>query len=598
MTLSLTCLPLIERELRIALRKKRPVRLRLVTASLCVGAVGVYLAWGRLLSPLLPGSTTGWGLHRLFCLAGVYLVLAAPAMVAGVFAEERREQTLGLLFLSGLSALEIFASKALSAALVAGTRLLALFPLLALPFLIGGVSWDLFIATILILPSLLLLALAITLLASVLTTDEGAAVALAAVVAVVLCGLPWAIHFTLGHLSAAPPSAWWLRLSPAYAPWLVWNGRAPRTEIGSCLGLMLLWSGVCLTQAVVVLKGLWREQTRGAGRAAWHERWRRLIHGGPRRRHALAARWLDANPFVWLAARDRQSTFLAWAVAGVIILGWLVCWGVWGARWLNLLNLLLSLAFLNAAFRWTLSYAAAKALAEPRRDGSFELLLTTMLETNDIVWGGFEALNVQFRQVARCLLAFEFVVLAAGLTLRTWTAAALFVYGVAATVVLIWLWPAARGWRPIPAAIPGVVTSLRLTTGWSRAMTAMWAGLNSGRPAFAAWRSAGTNHWMWILNLYNIYMFGHAFGGFARFPTGSPLQLKIAGGAAALLLLLFGLQFVDAKINPASDRLLGQFREVVREPLPDRDDPVFKQWNVSERLPRNRKVPWFLRRIW
>ena len=32
-------------------------------------------------------------------------------------------------------------------------------------------------------------------------------------------------------------------------------------------------------------------------------------------------------------------------------------------------------------------------------------------------------------------------------------------------------------------------------------------------------------------------------------------------------------------------RLINEFREIVREPLPDPNDPRFKKWNVHDRFP-------------
>jgi hypothetical protein len=34
-------------------------------------------------------------------------------------------------------------------------------------------------------------------------------------------------------------------------------------------------------------------------------------------------------------------------------------------------------------------------------------------------------------------------------------------------------------------------------------------------------------------------------------------------------------------------RLIAEFREIVREPLPERNDPRFKKWDVRERFPQN-----------
>jgi len=599
MTLLLPCLPLIERELRVALRKKRPVRRRWITAALCVAGTVFFLALNRLAPPAASRAELGWRLHQMFCLVGLYILFQAPPLVAGAFAEERRDQTLGLLFLSGLSAAEVFVGKLLSAALIAWTNLLAIFPMLALPFLIGGVSWDLFIATVLTLPSLLVFVLAVTLLASVLTKEEGATVIASVAIGVILCGLPIAIYLAQAQLAPSPPNQGWLRLSPAYAPWLIWNGRAPRREIGSCLGLMTAWSGLCLAAAAAILRGLWRDQAWGGRRAPGAAWLQGLVHGSPSRRRVLAARWLDSNPFVWVATRDGQSTFLAWAVLGGLGLAWLWGWAIWGTQWTRVSNLMLTVTLLNATLRWIIFYTAAKTLADPRRDGSFELLLTTRLEPSDIVWGALNALNVQFRRVGGWVLGLDAVLLLGGLAVRPWTPSALFVYGVAAGALLLWAWPAAYGWRQSPQAIPGVVQALPLAPGWRRALTTMWAGLNSGRPAFSVWRASGVSPWVWVLNLFNLYMFGHTFRGFATFPTGSPLQVKCAAGVAGFIVFGWLIQSWTAKVDLMGGRIIRQFREIVREPLPDRDDPAFRQWNVWDRLPRGRKLPWYhpLRRI-
>lgn len=555
--------PLIERELRVALRKKRPVRRRLITASICVAGALLFL----LISWLLPGKGAGQWLHQAFCVAGIWMVLRALPLAAGAFAEERGAQTLGLLFLSGLGPAEVFASKALSAALVSWTDLLALFPMLALPFFIGGVSFDLFMATVFTLPTLLLFVLSLTLLASVLTEEEGAAVVLAAILAVVASVLPPGIFFAQAHFSSAVPPTWWLRLSPAYAPWLVWHGRAPLGEIWSNLGVTLAWSGSALLTAAMVMKGLWREQAQSVTGAPWRESWRRLIHGGASRRRALAARWLDANPFVWLAARDCQSTFMAWAVVGGITTVWLLCWAVWRARWPSVPNIFLTVTLLNLSLYWLILHAAAKNLAQARRDGTFELLLTTRLQPSDMVWGGLDALQWQFRTVGLWVLVLDFALIFGGLATRRWSASALFVYGVAAGLLLWWAWGQARGWR--------------------FTLLATWAGLNSARPAFSVWRVSGLGSWVMLMNLYNLR---HAFSQFPTFPSGSFFEVVLASVLLVVALIawpvhLFRRRRGSTLPDQMECRLISELREIAREPVPDRDHVSFKRWNPRERFP-------------
>lgn len=297
----MACLPLIERELRVALRKQRPAQGRLKVAVLAAGGSVLFL----LLGALTGSRGLGRNLEQCLYLAGLYFVLRAPMLTAGVLAGERRNQTLGLLFLSGLGAGEVFASKFLSSALVAFTNLLAIFPMLALPFLLGGVSFDLFLATICVLPALMLFALALSLLASVLTREDGAAVVLAVVLGAVLCALTPTIYLAQSHFSpGARPSLWWWRLSPAYGPYLLWTGfrsgfrPGERAEFWPNLALTLGWSALALGAAAFALKRLWREREVEEPSTGWRERWRKFVHGDREGRQRLARAWLEVNPFV------------------------------------------------------------------------------------------------------------------------------------------------------------------------------------------------------------------------------------------------------------------------------------------------------------
>jgi hypothetical protein len=511
-------LPIIERELRVALRKKRPVRSRLAVAA-AGGGIALLFVW----LGTKPG-TRGLGglLHRVFCTFGLYLALRPPLRAAGMIAEERRNQTLGLLFLSGLSPAEVFASKVLSGALIALTQLLALFPLLASPFLIGGVSFDLFLATVCCLPNILLFALSVSLLASVLTREEGAAVLLAAVLGLGLCVAAPALYSAQVHLLAgARPSLWWLRLSPAYGPYLVWTGLqwAPIAEFWRNLGLTVIWSGLCLGAAALALRGLSRRGEDACTDNRWRELWSRLVHGGAAWRGRLAARWLEANPFVWLAARDRQPVALAWAIAAGTVAAWGLSLAVSRGVPSQITVFLLAL-FLNGTLRWLLHYTAARGLGEARCDGTYELLLTTPLQPRDIVCGQIEALNWQFRTVRRVALLLTTSMLIEGVALLPGIPA------VTVCFIMAWCWLLAWGfawtWRA------------RST------LLVMWAGLNCGRAAVAVWRATGLQSWLLSKGETPDYWEG---------------------------------------------RLTAELREIAREALPDLDDPRFKRWDVRERFP-------------
>jgi hypothetical protein len=560
-------LPIIERELRVALRRRQPARRRLRVAALAVGGTLLFL----LLATVTNDRQAGHTLHQLLCFAAGYFLLQTPQLTAGVFAEERRQQTLGLLFLSGLGAVEVFASKLFSAAVVAFSDLLVLFPLLALPFLMGGVSFDLFLATVFALPNTLFFVLAVCLLASVLTRDDGTAVILTTVFLLLLCGVGPLLYLAQSRFSpGAKVSSAWLWLSPAYGPYLAWSGfgATPVSEFWKNFWVTLAWSGLCVGAAAVRLKSIWQEREEEFGNIGWRVRWRRWLHGAARGRQRLAATWLDVNPFVWLAARDRQPAMLAWMVVGGIVTGWLACCAAWPHRWPSAPNLFLTATLLNLALRWIIYYTAARSLGEARRDGAYELLLTTPLNPSDIVWGQFEALGWHFRLVTRTVVGLEIAMMLAGLAVRRWTGSALFVYGVVWLILLLW--------------------ALDQTRGWQATSFVLWVSLNCGRPAHAVWRTTGLNSWSWIWVLFNLRFL---FSKLPTFPTGSTFEVVLVSIIGGLMLVVFLGKWLlhlgkrTQIANKLEQRLVSEFREIVREPLPDPHDPRFKKWNALERFP-------------
>ncbi len=514
-------------------------------------------------------GTHGMGriLHQLLCLGGLYVVFRAPMLTAGALSEERGNQTLGLLFLTGLTSGEVFASKFLSSTLVAFTELLAIFPMLALPFLLGGVSFPLFLATVCGLPILLLFVIAVSLLASVLTSDDGAAHILALVLAGCIVGLGPVIYLAQAHYApGTQASLWWLRSSPGYGAYLIKMGLGASVvgDFWSCVGVTLLWSVACLATAAGVLKLLWREQQADANAGRWGRRWREWVRGSRDYRRRISEAWLKKNPFVWLGARDRREATLAWATIIGVVVVWLGCWAAWPARWPSVPNFFVTATLLNSFLSWLGRYSAAKSVGAPRQDGSYELLLTTPLNPGEIIKGELESLRILFRPVLLAVLLLEAIMCSAGLLVRKWNGPALAVYFLIWLFLLYWTW--SQGWR------------LR------RVLPVMWTSLNCGRPALAVWRTSGFHSWSWIWLLFNAR---YLFSGFPNFPTGSPFELIVVAflGGIFLLVLLARLLVGDPESARRERRLTHEFREIVREPIPDPSDPRFKKWDVKERFP-------------
>jgi len=419
-------------------------------AMIGAGLVCLFLLLG------LMDAFSFWGnaLFQALFYGGLYLAVIPPARISvGLFCEERRNQTLELLYLTGMGPGELFAGKLVGGVLIASGDLLALIPFMAVPFLSGGWSLDLFWASIACFPVLLLFTVAVGVLASVLSRDDGAALAVAVLLASAVC-LALPLPYNLGReVAGAPPfSSDWLCLSPAYGPYLVahnFAGAKPGT-FWMAAGATVAWALAGLGLAAVLLRRTWRREIERTAPGGWRLKWDSWMHGSAGWRARLRERllrgdegwrkaesaptwqaalrdyqqaqgletadgqssWTAAlrgqpwpgNTFQWLAEQDRRPALLAWAVVCGTVLLWLLGWCAWPRAWPSPVNLCLTALLLASVTGIIRTYAAAKTIGVARREGSLELLLTTPLRPDEIVEGQAAALRAQFRPVRLALL--------------------------------------------------------------------------------------------------------------------------------------------------------------------------------------------------
>src|SRR5436190_104626 len=131
-------LPIVQRELLVTARRKSAHGIRCGAAL-----IGMLLVGGLMfVSPLgSSGRSAGTVVFQVVAWYSFFL-----CMVAGIFvtsdclSEENREGTLGLLFLTDLKGYDIVLGKFAAMSLNAFYALLALFPVMAAPLLLGGVT--------------------------------------------------------------------------------------------------------------------------------------------------------------------------------------------------------------------------------------------------------------------------------------------------------------------------------------------------------------------------------------------------------------------------------------------------------------------------
>ncbi|EEF62216.1 hypothetical protein Cflav_PD6493 [Pedosphaera parvula Ellin514] len=510
-------------------------------------------------------KSVGRDLHIFLFYAGLYLALIPPITISvALFSEERRNQTLELLYLSGISSGELFVGKLLSGILNASSDLLAICPFLTIPFLTGGVSLDLYLATLACFPTLLIFIVTAGLLASVLCTDDGSAL-FGAVLLVACVALAPVLPFWLGKILAGSPpfSTTWLCLSPASVPYLVATNFANATPAMFWKAAIATWgwSLLFLGLAAWLLKRNWKQELEKSGDRGWRGLWEGFVNGSASWRRELRADLMDANPFHWLAQRDRRPVMAAWGLLVGLSLIWLLGWWAWPHLWPSTMNFYLTAFVMILSVNTISVYAAARRLGNDRHDGALELLLTTPLREGQIVDGQIAAIKAQFKPVRFTTLGLCILMMIGGFLTRSWTSNAIISY------LLIWglfiAWCLHGSQRSVP--------------------TAMWIALNSGRPTFAFFRLR-TNLWGWVALIVNGRSMSRAFTSLGyQFPTGSVTELVVV--CFGTVIIFISIAAIQLSPSAQHEFLVREMRSIAQEPVPEPNDPRFKKWDVRQRLP-------------
>src|SRR5438034_8238367 len=164
----MTFLPIVDRELRVAARRHSTywVRLLLAMAAIVISFF-LYVANTRTPRPRVGEEIFG----GLSFLALVYGLASGRRFTADCLSEEKREGTLGLLFLTDLKGYDVVLGKLAATALPPFYSLLAAIPILALPFFLGGVTPGEFWRMSAVLITLLLFSLSTGLFVSAVSRD-------------------------------------------------------------------------------------------------------------------------------------------------------------------------------------------------------------------------------------------------------------------------------------------------------------------------------------------------------------------------------------------------------------------------------------------
>jgi ABC-type transport system involved in multi-copper enzyme maturation permease subunit len=389
----MTFLPIVERELRVAARRKGTYWSRLGAASLALlifaGVMTITelgnQGWGNQVGTIL-FAIFGWLSFAFVCVAGVFLT-------SDCLSEEKREGTLGLLFLTDLRGYDVVLGKLLFNSLAAVYGLLAAFPVIGLAFLLGGVTGAEFWRLMLVLLNTLFFSLAAGVLVSSLSRDSHKAMN----ATVLLCGcfillLP-AIDWAMAGWDSTKFEAWFGLASPGYTFSQADNARSGDFWTSLLIEHLLGW--LFLAVASVLAPRTWKE-TSAAPATGLTSRAQRQRFGAPEKRRAFRLRWLEGNPVRWLAARDWWLGRFQWMVL-IGAAGLVAVFGASVDQWGELLGIFQAVQGLLVVllFLWVASYAS-RFFVEATRTGTLELLLATPVGADQIVRGQAWALRRTF----------------------------------------------------------------------------------------------------------------------------------------------------------------------------------------------------------
>jgi len=414
----MTFLPIVARELRIAARRPATYRVR-SGAALALVLIGM---WYFLLHQAEAPHTIAMGLFLLLTGSAVlYCLLSGVWFTADCLSEEKREGTLGLLFLTDLKGYDVVLGKLAATSLNAFYAVLAFVPILALPLLLGGVTPGEFARMALVIVNTLFFSLALGIGVSAMSRSPRKAMAMTfALMLFFTAVLPaWGAWQTANSRTArGQVGRPWLVSSAgfSYAQALDLNYRTAPEEFWSSVAVIHGLGWLSLVLASLIAPRAWQDAPTGARSLRWREQWHWWSYGNLEERAGYRKQLLDQGAYFWLAARARLSPAYVWAALGVVACGWV--WGLARSRrdWLEPTTYVLTGLLLNLVIKVWFGLEAGRTLAEDRRQGTLELLLSTPLTVKELLRGQLLALKRQFLGPVVVILAvfFLFMVTAGG----------------------------------------------------------------------------------------------------------------------------------------------------------------------------------------
>lgn len=408
-------LPVVERELRVAARRRLTYRTRLIAAVAMV--VGLVIAEFSFSNRNLTASQHGQNLFQIFAwVAFGFAALAGMIGTADCVSSEKREGTLGLLFLTDLKGYDIILGKLAANSMGVIYGLIASVPILSLPLLMGGVTAMQVLETAALLLTVLALSCSIGIFASTYSTNERKAIVFAVLAMVMIVFLPIFIAVLLNEHRGVPTFELLVaNFSPLFSLVIVLSTSLMRSGLPwvffhyhVLITLAWTWLLIFLFLRFAARKAplAWQQSETTARPRERLFVWRIKI-GLWKPPRAL----LDLNPYQWLALRGESSP--------KTVMGFVLCmFAIWGIGFLQYGRFMLdadvltpTVVIVNTFLKIWVIGEASRRFVEDRQNNALELILSTPLQAREIVKGQWGALVKLFAVPVLATMVWEIFLL-------------------------------------------------------------------------------------------------------------------------------------------------------------------------------------------
>ncbi len=474
---SMTFSPIAARELLGASRSRRTFVIRVgIALATVVFALGIFV----FISATGHGRAAAYFLFRSLAWASFVFALASGVwLTADAIGGERRDGTLGLLFLTELGGIDIVLAKLVTHGLTAIGGVVAAFPVMTVAWLFGGLTGDDMWHTFLAILNTLFVSLTVGLAMSAYPQRAGESLLLTGIwlgISVVVLPL---LHWGVAKSGVPVAQVTWLDVNLL-------------TAFRTAAGVLMptgksdpgrFWPAVLVTNAA------------GWGAlifAAWAvKHWAHLpplasdaqVRETSARRRLFSvsgfrADLLDVNPILGLVGTPFRLHLGVWFLVGVFGLAGFAAWAaglppvialglVLDGSFSNQPALLVALALFGFGVRALFAWQATEFFAEGRRSQLLQTVCTTPLRDEEILRGPWLALTRTFRQPLIWAVGFSVIHVA----LYCWRPTGLYPLGAAppgvgdaARAKVIGYW--AYGWFSLVSDLAAMV--------WSGAFLSLW----------------------------------------------------------------------------------------------------------------------------